>query len=180
MRGGAVQIWGIAPGNAGVSPVIRVAAQRSPKTHPQFEPPCERGASEIIAYPPGIAGVSPAPRLADKIGREARQISWIHPICRTCHLPKLKCGIIPLCIGQAKPTPVLKISCDGPSIKVFRQKSSNARLGRLPPTPASVNAKERFISYSSRRGGGGKADIADIFPKRLVELRSYRGAVAHS
>ena len=60
------------------------------------------GASEIIAYPPGfegflaerlslptpiqktfkIAGVSPAPRVADKIGREARQISWIHP-----HLP---------------------------------------------------------------------------------------------
>ncbi len=113
------------------------------------------GASEIIAYPPGfegflaerlslptpiqetfkIAGVSPAPRIADKIGREARQVSWIRPICRACHLPKLKCGIIPLCIGQAKPTP-----------------------GRLPTAPASVNAKQRFISYSSRRGGG-KADI---------------------
>ncbi len=51
------------------------------------------GASEIIAYPPGIAGgavhiwgitpgnagVSPAPGAADKIGREARQVSWIHP-----------------------------------------------------------------------------------------------------
>ena len=41
VRQGAVQIWGIAPGNAGVSPAIRVAAQRSPKTHPHFEPhPC--------------------------------------------------------------------------------------------------------------------------------------------
>ena len=64
------------------------------------------GASEIIAYPPGIAGVSPASRVAGKIGREARQISWIHPICRACHLPKLKCSIIPLCIGQTNPTPV--------------------------------------------------------------------------
>ena len=44
-----------------------------------------------------------------------------------------KCGIIPLCIGQAKPTPV-------------------ARLDRLPTAPASVNAKERFISYSNQGG----------------------------
>ena len=91
---------------------------------------------------PGIAGVSPAPRVADKIGREARQISWIRPICRACHLPKLRCGIIPPRIGKAKPT-----------------------SGRLPTAPASVNAKERFISYSSQGGGGGKADKADIFVK---------------
>ena len=41
--------------------------------------PVMQGASKIIAYPPGSAGVSPAPRVADKIGREARQKSWIHP-----------------------------------------------------------------------------------------------------
>ena len=105
-------------------------------------------ASEIIAYPPGIAGVSPTPRVADKIGPEARQLSWIHA-CRACHLPKLKCSIIPLCIGQAKPT-----------------------------APASVNAKLRYISYSNQGGGGVKRTKRTFFKKfpgiHPLTARSHR------
>ena len=65
------------------------------------------------------------------------------------------------------------------------QASGRARPRCTPWSPAGSHGLHKrrkgiFLRIVIERGGGGKADKADIFPKRLVRSRSYSEAVAHS
>ena len=65
---GAVQILGIVPGNAGASPAIRVAVQRSPKTHPHCGPhpasPPTCPIRSLVLYSSMIGYSAPRPHFA--------------------------------------------------------------------------------------------------------------------